>query len=81
MRFLWLQAETTAKRVRINKVPGPENVADANTKLADRRSLEFRRMSMGVTQIPQQFREAVQRQVRVRFLSLCHAHTRAPRLT
>ena len=41
VRFLWLQAEVAAKRVRISKVPGPENVADANTKPADRRSLEF----------------------------------------
>ena len=49
VRFLWLQQETANKRVRISKVPGPENVADANTKPADRRSLEFYRQSMGVT--------------------------------
>ena len=40
--------------------PGPENVAaDANTKLADKRSIEFCRLNMGVTQIPKRFREAV----------------------
>ena len=38
VRFLWLQAETAAKRVRNSRVPGPENAADANSKLADRRS-------------------------------------------
>ena len=59
VRFLWLQAEVAAKRVRISKVPGPENVADANTKPADRRSLEFCRMSMGVSQIPSQLRDTV----------------------
>ena len=32
VRFLWLQTEAAAKRVRISKVPGPDNVADANTK-------------------------------------------------
>ena len=42
-----------------SKVPGLENVADANTKPADRRSLEFCRMSMAVTQIPKQFRVAI----------------------
>ena len=41
VRFLWLQAETASKNIRISKVPGPENVADANTKSADKRSLEF----------------------------------------
>ena len=30
VRFLWLQAETASKNIRISKVPGPENVADAN---------------------------------------------------
>ena len=59
VRFLWLQAETANKRVPIRKVPGPENVADANTKPADRRSLEFCRMSKGVARIPKQFRDAV----------------------
>ena len=59
VRCLWLQAETAAKRVRISKRSGPRNVADAITRLADRRSLELRRMSMGVTQIPKQFRDAV----------------------
>ena len=47
------------KKVRINKVPGPENVADANTKPADRRSLEFCHTSMGVTEIPKQLRDTV----------------------
>ena len=46
VRFLWLQAQTGKKNVRISKVPGPENVADANTKPADRRSLEFCRLNM-----------------------------------
>ena len=42
------------------KVPGPENkVANADIKPADRGSLEFCRMSMGVTQIPKQLRDAV----------------------
>ena len=59
VRCLLLQAETAAKRVRISKVPGPENVADANTKPADKRSLEFYRLSMGVTQIPKKFRDEV----------------------
>ena len=57
VRFLWLQAETANKNVRISKVPGPENVAGANTKPTDRRSLEFCRMNMGVTEIPKQFRD------------------------
>ena len=77
VRFLWLQAETTAKRVRISKVPGPENVADTNTKPTDQRSLEFCRMSMGVTQTPKPFREAVLKFVSVS--SLCHAHAHARR--
>ena len=59
VRFLWLQAETANKNIRISKVRGPENVADANTKLADKRSLEFCRTKMGVTEIPKQFRDAV----------------------
>ena len=59
VRFLWLQAETANKNIRISKVPGPENVADADTKPADKRSLEFCRSKMGVTEIPKQ-------------LSLCH---------
>ena len=59
VRFLWLQAETGSKNIRISKVPGPENVADANTKPADKRSLEFCRSKMGVTEIPKQFRDAV----------------------
>ena len=59
VRFLWLQAEVAAKRVRISKVPGPENVADANTHPAETRSLEFCRSKMGVTEIPKQFRDAV----------------------
>ena len=59
VRFLWLQAETANKNVRISKVPGPENVADANTKPADKRSLEFCRLNMGVTEIPKQFRDTV----------------------
>ena len=58
-RFLWLQAETAAKNVRISKAPGPENVADANTKPADRRALEICPTSMGVTQIQRQFPDAV----------------------
>ena len=48
-----------AKHVRISKAPGSENVADANTKPADRLSPEFCRMNIGVTQIPKQFRDAV----------------------
>ena len=59
VRFLWLQAETASKDIRINKVPGPENVADANTKSADKRSLEFCQSKMGGTEIPKQFRDAV----------------------
>ena len=59
VRFLWLQAETASKNVRTSKVPGPENVASANTKLADKRSLEFYRLNMGVTEIPKQFPDAV----------------------
>ena len=51
VRFLWLQAETANKNIRISKVLGPENVADAGTKPADRRSLEFCRSKMGVTEI------------------------------
>ena len=58
-QFLWLQAETASKNIRISKVPGPENVADANTKPADKRSLEFCRSKMAVTEIPKQFRDAV----------------------
>ena len=52
-------AETASKKTRISKVPGPENVADANTKPADERSFEFCRSKMGVTEIPKQFRDAV----------------------
>ena len=59
VRFLWLQAETAMKNVRIRKVPGPENVADANTKPQDKRSLEFCRLNMGVTEIPRQFPDTV----------------------
>ena len=59
VRFLWLQVETASKNIRISKVPGPEKVADANTKPADKRSLEFCRSKMGVTEIPKQFRDAV----------------------
>ena len=59
VRFLWLQAETASKNIRISKVSGPENVADANTKPADKRSLEFCLSKMGVTEIPKQFRDAV----------------------
>ena len=59
VRILWLQEETASKSVRISKVPGPENVADANTKPADRRSLEFCRLNLGVTEIPKQFRDTV----------------------
>ena len=58
VRFLWLQAETASKNIRISKVPGPENMADANTKPADKRSLEFCRSMMGVAEIPKQFRDA-----------------------
>ena len=58
-RAISLVAETASKNIRISKVPGPENVADANTKLADKRSLEFCRSKMGVTEIPKQFRDAV----------------------
>ena len=57
MRFLWLQQETAQKTVRISKVPGPENVADANTKPADKRALEFCRTNMGITEIPKQLRD------------------------
>ena len=46
VRFLWLQAETANKNIRVGKVLGPENVADANTKPAD-------------TDFPKQFRDAV----------------------
>ena len=59
VRLLWLQAETASKNIRISKVPGPENVADADTQLADKRSVEFCRSKMGVTEIPKQFRDAV----------------------
>ena len=60
VRFLWLQQETANKKVRISKVPGPENVADANTKPADRRSLELCRTNMGVTEIPKHLRDKVE---------------------
>ena len=46
-----VQAETAAKSVRISWVPGPENIADATAKPADRRSLEF------FTRITEQFRD------------------------
>ena len=59
VRFLWLQGETANKNIRISKVPGPENVVDANTKLADKRSLVFCRSKMGVTEIQKQFRDAL----------------------
>ena len=36
--FLWVWAETVAERVRICEVHGPEDVADSDAKLADRRS-------------------------------------------
>ena len=72
VRFQLLQAETAAKSVPSSKVPGSEYVVDADTTLADRRSLEFCRMNLGVTQIP---RDTVQ--VLLRLLFLCHAHTRA----
>ena len=55
VRFLWLQAETASKNIRISKVLGPENVADTNTKPADKRF----RSKMGVTEIQKQFRDAV----------------------
>ena len=55
------------EKVKINKVPGLENVADANAKPAERRSLEFCRTSMGVTEIPKQLRDTVLRNAR----SLC----------
>ena len=48
VRFLWLQAETASKNIRISKVLGLE-----------KRSLEFCRSKMGVTEIPKQFRDAV----------------------
>ena len=53
VRFLWLQAETSNKNVRIRKVPSSENVADANTKLADRRSLECCRLEYGCQADPE----------------------------
>ena len=59
VRFLWLQAETASKNIRISKMLGPENVGDANTHPADKRSVEFCRSKMGVTEIPKQFRDAV----------------------
>ena len=59
VRFLWLLAETSNKNIRISKVPGPENVADANKKPADKCSLEFCQSKVGVTEIPKQFRDAV----------------------
>ena len=59
VRFLWLQAATASKNIRSSKVLGPEKVADANTKLADKCSLEFCRSKMGVAGIPKQFRDAV----------------------
>ena len=59
VRFLRLQAEIAAKRVRISKVPGTDNVADSNTKTADKRSLQFCRSSMVVLPIPKQFRDTV----------------------
>ena len=62
VRFLWLQAENASKNIRISNVPAPENVADAYTKPADH-SLEFCRLKMGVTEIPEQFRDAVLYQV------------------
>ena len=71
--YLWMQAQTSVKRVRICKVPGLQNVADANTKLADRRSHDFTRISMGATHLPKQFRDTVLRQVLHSCLSLCHS--------
>ena len=69
VRFLWLQADTASKNIRISKEPGPENVADASTKPADKRSLEFCRSKMGVTEIPKlQF---CNKFITI-FLSLCH---------
>ena len=59
VRFLWLQAETANKNIRISKVRGPVNVADANTEPADKRSLEFCRSKIGFIEIPKQFRDAV----------------------
>ena len=58
VRFLWLQAETASKNIRISKVLFSENVADADTKPADKRSLEFCRSKMGVTEIPKQFHDS-----------------------
>ena len=58
-RHVSIQVRSANKTVRISKVPGLENVADANTKPADRRSLEFCRSSVGVTEIPKQLRDTV----------------------
>ena len=72
VRFLWLQAETASKNIRISKVPGPENVADANTKPADKRALEFCRSKMGVTEIPKRSVMQFCNKFNTIFLSLCH---------
>ena len=59
-RTIWAKVslKIAETNVRISKVLGPENVADANTKLADKRLLEFCRSKMGVTEIPKQCRDA-----------------------
>ena len=54
-----LAISVVAGETASKNVPGPENVADANTKPADRRSLEFCRLNIGVTEIPKQFRDTV----------------------
>ena len=62
---LFLACERPARK--FESVPGPENVADADTKPADKRSLEFCRSKMGVTEIPKQFRDAVLQKVHHNF--------------
>ena len=62
VRFLWLASCQV-----------PENVADAHTKPADKRSLEFCRLNMGVTEIPRNsfVIQSCDKFATV-FLSLCH---------
>ena len=73
VRFLWLQAETASKNIRISKVPGPENVADASTKPSHKRSLEFCRSKIGVTERSRNssVMQFCNKFITI-FLSLCH---------
>ena len=58
---------TVSKNIRISKVLGPENVADAYTKPADKCSVEFFRPRMSVRKIAKQVRDAVLQQIQQSF--------------